>query len=207
MNMGDTATFDVRTSFPVLSPTRVRGNAAPSLINSTRISGFLINQGSSVGSFAQPFLAINETDFSHASPAYLGETVVLTEIFDVGNNFFPGDGAGNRAVFTAPETGIYHLEYCGVADVPFQGFWDASIITTQKAYTTRSERMFDSATGHGTEYITISVDTAMNLGDTATFQARPSNLAGSVNILGNGSPFDPTGRYVNSTRVCGHRIA
>jgi hypothetical protein len=41
----------------------------------------------------------------------IGSVTPLDEHVDVGNNFFPGDGAGNGATFTAPVTGIYLISF------------------------------------------------------------------------------------------------
>lgn len=59
-----------------------------------------------------PFLYVNETDCGSADLGgagfhYFGDDVVLTKVFDDGNNVYPGDGAGAHAYFEAPVTGKY----------------------------------------------------------------------------------------------------
>jgi len=48
---------------------------------------------------------------------YLGKSVILTKLFDVGNNVYPGNGSGGNgrsgeAYFTAPINGIYMIGAC-----------------------------------------------------------------------------------------------
>lgn len=38
---------------------------------------------------------------------YIGSVAATTEVFDIGSNFNPGNGAGTPATFTAPVSGIY----------------------------------------------------------------------------------------------------
>jgi hypothetical protein len=42
---------------------------------------------------------------------FIGSVTATTEIVDRGNNFFPGDGAGNSATFTCPIQGKYIFHF------------------------------------------------------------------------------------------------
>lgn len=41
----------------------------------------------------------------------IGSVSAMTEIFDIGNSFFPGSGSGTGASFTAPSAGQYSFKY------------------------------------------------------------------------------------------------
>lgn len=53
----------------------------------------------------------------------LGTNIAMTEVIDVGNNFFPGDGAGLPATYTVPSNGIYQFSISGTFNtiIPFPG--------------------------------------------------------------------------------------
>ena len=115
MAMGEEAFFTLINPVYLTGPSYiVSGNGGAqgsSNINSTRISGFLIPEGASGGSFSQPFLGIQQVDTGNVTgdgTVYLlGSAAPIVEQFDIGNNFTPGDGVGTPATFTAPDTGIY----------------------------------------------------------------------------------------------------
>ena len=68
------------------------------------------NTGGGSGSSTCSFLAYQPSSVNvggSGSSTYLGKLVTLTEVFDVGGDFYPGDGAGTEAEFVAPQTGKY----------------------------------------------------------------------------------------------------
>lgn len=198
MTMGDTATF----SFLVASsPLTILGQYNPggniSFINSTRMSGFLIGAGASGGAFSQPFsyLQLTDANFAFNSTYTMGEQVALTQLFDVGNNFYPGDGAGTGAYFEAPETGIYQFEFYVL--VTGSGGSTAYLIVSTPArdYTTTI------APDNGTDPVKLfTVITELNITEHAVFK-----------VQGSGTTWNVKGNTVvilnNVTRISGYRIA
>lgn len=80
----------------------------------SNIFGFQINKVTTgIGGNAYSFKAIIPRSASakwatYNTDGYLGDKgSALTEIYDTGNCFYPGDGAGNGCSYTAPVDGIY----------------------------------------------------------------------------------------------------
>jgi hypothetical protein len=125
------------------------------------------------------FLAHQPTDAPTYSGgvnyAYIGEHVVLTEIYDVGGDLFPGDGAGSPALFTAPVTGKYLLQYSVRTD---QGIsW---IKTSNRTY----YYYMNIQTAASTVIKTICVIADMDAGDTATFGYKHAYYRASGDLTG-----------------------
>lgn len=109
------------------------------------------------------------------TPYYLGSAnPALTEVFDVGSNFFVGDAAGSPATFTAPATGKYMLN-CYVTYFRLTGAIDqfpkvaeVSIVTSNRKYnhTTWILNSFGSAERQCAR-ITVCAD--MDASDTASY--------------------------------------
>lgn len=76
---------------------------------------------------SQGFLGYLPTDTGivsgNGAQYLLGSTVAFTTLFDISSSFFPGDGLGIPASFTAPTTGIYFFQ---VQILPF----DNSVLKT-----------------------------------------------------------------------------
>ena len=124
--------------------------------------------------------------------------VIMTEIYDINNDFFPGDGITTGATFTAPSTGKYHLT--------FRIHYDATIATTgysygyaRRAVIITSKHLYTDyrSITHGSTYrdsrnsiCTIDVLAEMDVGDTAIYhffyQAASSSTATDYdcNIVG-----------------------
>jgi len=105
----------------------------------------------------------------------LGTSVALTEIFNVGNGLYPGNGVGAYAIFTAPLDGRYYLHMAVKFEVPlpppppFKRDPDIRIITTNKEYALISNE--DVSYGaYYDKYKHISIIVEMLQGDTAIFQ-------------------------------------
>ncbi len=74
-----------------------------------------VGGGSSLSFYA--YQAASVSGVMLASPDYsLGTLSALTVSFDLSGAFYPGDGAGASATFTAPATGYYYLQMAGMCD-------------------------------------------------------------------------------------------
>lgn len=65
-------------------------------------------------SIPSAFMAIQEStanDILGTSDYYLGNSVALTTSYDVNGDFYPGDGAGTPASFTAAQTGKFYFYF------------------------------------------------------------------------------------------------
>lgn len=65
---------------------------------------------SNTGSFLAYLGSNTARDFS-AGIHYVGTNLAFTESFDIDNAFYPGNGAGSEATYTAPVTGIYYFTF------------------------------------------------------------------------------------------------
>ena len=117
---------------------------------------------------------------------YLGADTVLTEIFDIGNDVFPGDGVGTAATFTAPNTAKYlltvNVKYSSSLTVNYSANLVLKIITSNRTYITN----ITAKTSPGLEDIrSISVFADMDALDTATYFLSASESSGAdINIEG-----------------------
>jgi hypothetical protein len=216
----------------------IGGGSAPEWQNITAGTGIsitnapnsiTINSTGSGTSFADPFLAIqfvtttyNATGASFIFNYNMGSQNVLTEIFDVGNNFFPGDGAGGAAFFTAPATGFYQF-YFQVTVLSFSSGSSGVLILTEPFLSiTTTARTFQTnqyAPGAISSFLTggsqgtsqsgnnfhtwnMSSLCDMTIGDTAIFNISVS-LAGnnSISVIGTSSST------VLNTWIQGYRVA
>lgn len=120
------------------------------------------------------------------SGAYLlGQSVVLTKIFDDGDNVYVGDGAGASATFTAPVAGKYFLNLC----VQFYSADNAEeyvselflrIITTARTYYHGLTQSVLVPMLECTRNFSTCAD--MDLGDVATFSMVANLLPGTGTI-------------------------
>jgi hypothetical protein len=117
----------------------------------------------------------------------LGTQSVLTEGFDVGGNFFPGDGIGGAATFTAPVTGKYYLQL----DLFFSNSLGSTtdvigrIITPTRTYENNQVRgLVPAATGLT---VSMSVCADLSTGDVVTFEGESGSNAEYIG-LSNGNP-------------------
>lgn len=72
----------------------------------------IVSTGGGLGSAVSSFSAFQPSsggDTTALPGIYLGAAVQMTEIFDVGGDFTPGDGAGTPAQFVAPQAGKYQV--------------------------------------------------------------------------------------------------
>ena len=83
----------------------VTTNAAGSTVTFTATGGG--GGGSANASFLAHQVANGGDPYLAGGGVSLGAAVVMTEVYDIGNNFTVGDGAGTPARFTAPQDGKY----------------------------------------------------------------------------------------------------
>lgn len=169
----------------------------------------------------EAFSAVNATEvhnafgtvdaFANAVPYYLGTSLELSVLYDNGFNFFPGDGVGTAAFYTAPASGIYVFSF-GVASrnddflhvVPT--FIVSLITTTARKYYTNvtTYTPTSSPSAFNTTFpMTITAD--MTIGDTATFAV--------LSIQGGTDSVKPYSVYGDGTTtnlytyISGYRLA
>lgn len=104
---------------------------------------------------------------------YFGRNTAMTQVYDTGNDFFPGNGgtgAGDEAVFTAPVTGVYYFTMSVLATnlvtppaVPPAD--PISIVTTARTYSLIN-CIFTNQT---TQSYGFAAQANMTAGDTAKF--------------------------------------
>lgn len=101
--------------------------------------------GSSSSNIA--FLAVLDTDIpavlGDATTYLMGSTEVLNVISDDANTFYPGNGSGSPAVFTAPQSGLYEFTFgMGITDggtLAFSTDCTLTISTTTTDYLYRAQ--------------------------------------------------------------------
>jgi hypothetical protein len=112
---------------------------------------------------------------------YFGADTIMTETFDVGSDFYPGDGAGAPAVFTAPQDGRYLLQTKGWYHTNGTGAYE---ITTVIETTTDLYYHHDYFTGTVFGSYGVTVVDGMTAGDTAKVKVRITGPASSFSIEG-----------------------
>lgn len=157
------------------------------------------------------FLAILPTDTGAVTgdgTVYpLGSTVALTEVYDTGNAFNPGNGAGTGCSFTAPATGKYFF-YASVvsATYPFTTIPPAAptncIIIATNARTYYGNFPVPVNPGNqqnGQTMITVIAD--MTAGDVATFSWRVDTAVGNKTINATGGSTVAGMTYITGYRL------
>lgn len=142
------------------------------------------------------FSAVQVTDTANlvdGATYNMGSGVALTELFDIGNNFNPGNGAGTGCSFTAPVTGKYYFEFYANTNSSAVASITAIIVTGTSAKTYQFQ---GSLAGGGLVSAQTAV-VAMTATDVATFTI-VGNGGGHWNVIGNG-----TSNNLNSTRISG----
>lgn len=166
-------------------------------IDITQPSNGVINLEAVAGNnFSQPFYAYQATDVNlpNGSPYAIGANLALTELFDVGNNFFPGDGAGTGCSFVAPATGIYNFILSAISPQVITGNAPRWIITTPaRTYLARGEL---------SQVYQLNITTDLTMGQVVTFSmSNPGLPANPWTIQGNSTSNG------FCTSVSGYRIA
>lgn len=109
-------------------------------------------------------------------------TTALTEVFDQGSNFNPGNGAGTAATFTAPVTGKYFLTYqLGFTLVTAGTGYTLNMITSNRTY----QMAFIKSAGACRYEINVLAD--MDAGDTVTYTAVATGEAGDIQSIAGGA--------------------
>lgn len=145
------------------------------------------------------FMAIQTVANATAIPAggapyLLGNATAFTEIYDVGNNFYPGDGAGTPASFTAPSDGKYYLSFrvnvFRTTAMETLRLLQASlkIITTARTYQNISTVSYISGSTSSISIASheLGIVADMSAGDTATFSVS-IDLSFVWGLAGNGA--------------------
>jgi len=176
----------------------IGGGAAPAWANITSTGGSvtITNGVNSIDlDVAGPpsFLAYFDTPGINASAGYtFGTGDVLGEIFDTGNNFFPGDGIGGPAIFTAPVTGKYFLNLNTAVLGGPSAFtvteYILRIITSNRAYLNEADQNTANTRLELAKKLSTCAD--MDIGDTATFYMLEDRLVGAAFIV-TGTAVDP----------------
>lgn len=106
----------------------------------------------------------------------LGSVVAMTELFDTGNNFFPGNSAGTGASFTAPTTGLYCFQMCmaiGTATVGlYQGGVNAGLVVTGSIDYQSRPLETSTVLANNEMTCTLSVVITLNASDVVSFVIR-----------------------------------
>lgn len=131
----------------------------------------------------------------------LGSDGVLVEEFDLGNNFYVGDGAGAPATFTAPATGEYLLQMTVTLNPsgPYVFGIPIRIATTQQTYQSKGEGNVVTGANNSSRSNSFSIVTYMEAGDVATFQYTLSASSDPKSIAG--SAVAPLVTFVSGYRV------
>jgi len=137
------------------------------------------------------FLATQESTASNVlglADYSLGSSVALTSSYDINNDLYLGDGAGSPAVFTAPQTGKYHLYfqiYIYGQNTP-QEEWYTEIRIEATSRTVRNyAKLTSNQLTYGpdiTREILVVLD--MTAADTATFIANVVHTSANIDVLG-----------------------
>ncbi len=192
----------------------IGGGSAPAWRNITSTGGTVsITNGPNTinlevtGSFGRAaFLAVQTSTYTNtfAAPYLMGNNVALTEIYDDASAFFPGNGAGSPAVFTAPATGKYFFSFIANLHTAaaFAGGFETfilKIITTQRTFIYEQTQATALGTDRNETFCT-SCDLAV--GETAQFSLQLAVTTGS-------STWDlATGSSTATlkTFICGFRV-
>jgi hypothetical protein len=202
----------------------IGGGTAPAWANLTSDGGTVIitngpntiNLESTGGGGGSPisFYAYQATDYSVPRPtgpgiiSYpMGSANVLTVNFNNGSGFFPGDGLGTPASFTAPVSGSYYFAFNVLlrgGTIPNQNI-NVAFAQIVTSVTTQTYAAQISANGGGAPinytFVQAQANTTLQLtaGDVVTFQPVVEISAGTggtayivSGLRGIGSPFVPT---------------
>lgn len=189
----------------------IGGGTAPEWANLTSIGGTVIitNGANSInleavgggggGNTPVAFYAYQPTTYqvpivsasptSTYAPYLMGSAVVMSTRLNTGAGFFPGDGLGTPASFTAPTTGRYYFSFTtalgqgfnnGTANLVFDAY--SVIITPTNTYVGYSARPTVSVqVASWFEAVAISNATVqLNAGDVVTFQVLGPKLTNTA---------------------------
>jgi hypothetical protein len=145
----------------------------------------------------------------------LGSNVALTVVFDdsLGVNFYPGNGTGSPATFTAPTTGKYSFNLqVRIQCATTTGFApQVFILTPSHTYYSSVESNTVAgagATGNIFKNMTGSLNVVVPLtaSDVVTFGVAVSATTGNVFVKGQGS-WTGVGTGLVQTFISGYRVA
>lgn len=114
--------------------------------------------------------------------AYLGAYLPLTKVFDMGNNVFPGNGAGTAASFTCPQNGLYQFS---VNITCFTGN-EAQVIIIAPGYQNFSTQVVTERIGSNMVNVgAVSVAFFLTAGQQVMFAATVTAVSYVATIYGN----------------------
>jgi len=122
----------------------------------------------------------------------LGTQLALVEDYDVGGDFYPGNGTGSPATFTAPITGKYYLQLnAAVSNSPSASSTFAGTVRIVTPARTYESTPFDGLTGSSNHQVTpvLTVCADLNQGDVVTFQAFTPVGTGGGSLDGQANPI------------------
>lgn len=150
----------------------------------------LETSGGAVGLTTFTAIQPSNQSLAAATTYSLGSSSILTEIFDSGGNFFPGNGVGSPAVFTAPATGKYDFSFQAnisnqLVTAPPRTQFTLVIVTSNRSYTFTNR--FFTQTSVQLYCMDITALADMDSGDTATFTIT-IDLSTSGALVGSSTP-------------------
>ena len=133
----------------------------------------------------------------------LGSAAILNApgSYDVGSNFFPGNGIGLPATFTAQATGMYQIEF-GFTLSALSSTLPGILVNGIYKYT-----VYDPQTASMQRLYALS----LTIGDVVTIGVTASRIPTpglNVGVLANaGAPLSSALTRINLTYISGYRIA
>lgn len=172
----------------------VTTNASGAVVTITATGGG--GGGSANASFLAHQIANGGDPYAVGGGVKLGAAVVMTEVYDIGNNFTVGDGAGTAAKFTAPQDGKYLLQvqikYNALAGASTTNTKYIEIQTSNRTYRKTITRTTTLGVLTPTEALSFDVIADMDSADTVEYYAYSSDIIATFTI---GGDVAGTGEY------------
>ena len=164
------------------------------------VAGYLDLKSGNVSSCAFHAVQVpNATNLTGDGTMYnLGSSSILTEIYDYGNNFYPGNGTGTKALFTAPQTGLYFfIVTVLVTNLPVASTTRVDpiyIVTSNRTYALINPVM-SYTNDLARQTVTFSAIADMDASDTAYFQYGLTTMVGTKTV-GIGGTYTTVSGYL-----------
>jgi hypothetical protein len=175
----------------------------------TSIEGFLLEAVETAGTVS--FSAYNPTDTTVSAGVIYsyGSLTALTVESNVGSAFFPGDGLGTPASFTAPVNGYYAFNM--ISEIQALGGGQpstlvASIVAPGNTY---SRKHFDSQTGAGpavSASVSVSALVTLNASDVVTFTVSDAVAPGGYRVRGP-LAYSPSATLAVNNLITGYLVS
>ena len=153
----------------------------------TSIQGFLLEAVETSGTVS--FSAYNPTDTTVSSGVIYsyGSQTIMTVESNAGGAFYPGDGAGTPASFTAPVNGYYSFNMNSEIQALGGGQPSTLVASIVGPTNTYSRKHFDSQTGAGPAgqaSVSVSALVALNATQQVTFTVSDAVAPGGYRVRG-----------------------